>query len=106
MTMYLPNGDIRPTGYEPAEFIEPPTIPIPFEEAPSQPDDQLEVLEVLVEENASIAGDVLQVGVNLWAVHGFIPVDGDVLMGEFDSYDEAMRTLGQLPQRTRRRDDV
>jgi hypothetical protein len=27
MTMYLPNSDIRPTGYEPAEFIEPPTIP-------------------------------------------------------------------------------
>ena len=26
MTMYLPNTDIRPTGYEPAEFIEPPTI--------------------------------------------------------------------------------
>jgi hypothetical protein len=25
MTMYLSNADVRPTGYEPAEFIEPPT---------------------------------------------------------------------------------
>jgi hypothetical protein len=27
MTMYLSNRDVRPTGYEPAEFIEPPTVP-------------------------------------------------------------------------------
>jgi hypothetical protein len=26
MTMYLPNTDIRPTGCEAAEFIEPPTV--------------------------------------------------------------------------------
>jgi hypothetical protein len=26
MTMYLSNADVRPTGYEPAEFIEPPTL--------------------------------------------------------------------------------
>jgi hypothetical protein len=27
MTMYLPNGDVRPTGYEAGEFLEPPTAP-------------------------------------------------------------------------------
>ena len=27
MTMYLPNGDVRPTGYEAGEFIEPPPVP-------------------------------------------------------------------------------
>jgi hypothetical protein len=26
MTMYLPNGDIRPTGYEAGEFLEAPTV--------------------------------------------------------------------------------
>jgi hypothetical protein len=26
MTMYLPNPDVRPTGYEPAEFIEAPAM--------------------------------------------------------------------------------
>ena len=105
MTMYLPNDDIRPTGLEPAEFIEPPEIP-PAQPRRSEPDNRLEVLEELVEENASVAGDVIQVRADLWAVHGFVPVDGDVLMGEFASYDEATRILGELPERTRRRDDV
>ena len=67
--------------------------------------DQLRFLQDLIEENASIAGDVVQLGDNLWAIHGFIPVDCEVLMAEFDSYDAAMITLAQLPQRTMRRDE-
>ena len=43
---------------------------------------------------------MVQVGTNLWAIHGFIPVDGDVLMAEFDSYDQATNTLELLPERT------
>jgi hypothetical protein len=62
-------------------------------------------LRDLIEENASIAGDVVQLADNLWAIHGFIPVDCEVLMAEFDSYDAAMITLAQLPQRTMRRDE-
>jgi hypothetical protein len=27
MTMYLPNEDVRPTGYEAGEFLESPTLP-------------------------------------------------------------------------------
>jgi hypothetical protein len=35
MTMYLSNRDIRPTGYEPAEFIEPPVFaPPPAQQDP------------------------------------------------------------------------
>lgn len=66
---------------------------------------QLQFLRDLVEENASIAGDVVQLGDNLWAIHGFIPVDCDVLMAAFDSYDQATNTLAQLSPRSRRRDD-
>jgi hypothetical protein len=69
-------------------------------------DTALEFLQVLVEENASIASDVVQVADNLWAVHGFIAVDGDVLMAEFESYELAAYTLDLLPQRTQRRDDI
>jgi hypothetical protein len=68
-------------------------------------DGQLQFLQVLVEENASIAGDVVQVADRLWAIHGYIPVDGDVLMAEFDNYDQATNVLDQLPRRTRRRDE-
>jgi hypothetical protein len=71
-------------------------------------DDRLQFLRGLMEENASIAGDVVQVGVNLWAIHGSIPVDGDVLMAEFDSYDQATSVfdeLPRLPRLTRPRDE-
>ena len=70
------------------------------------PEDQLHFLEDLVEENASIAGDVVQVGEHLWAIHGFIAVDGDVLMAEFDTYEEATTVLGELPARSLRSDDA
>jgi hypothetical protein len=69
---------------------------------PTQSDNQLRFLRDLEQESASIAGDVFLVGDHQWAIHGFIPVDGDVLMAEFDSYDEATNILHQLPGRARR----
>ena len=71
----------------------------------NQADEQLQFLRVLVEEYASIAGHVVQVSDKLWAIHGFIPVDGDVLMAEFDSYDQATNVLQQISPRTLRRDE-
>jgi hypothetical protein len=71
----------------------------------NRPNDKLQLLRDLVEEYASIAGDVLQIGDNLWAIHGYIPVDCDVLMAEFDSYDQAANTLAELSPRSLRRDD-
>jgi hypothetical protein len=68
-------------------------------------DHQLQFLRDLVEENASIAGDVLQIGEHLWAIHGFIPVDCDVLMAAFDNYDTAAITLEKVSPRSLRRDD-
>ena len=38
MTMYLPNGDIRPTGYEAGEFLEPPTLAPSAEPKLNEPD--------------------------------------------------------------------
>jgi hypothetical protein len=103
MTMYLPNPDVRPTGYEAGEFIEPPvSAPQPHANAA---DEQLQFLHDLVEENASISGDVLLVGDNLWAIHGYIPVDGEVLMAEFESYEQAANTLDQIWPRSQRRDE-
>jgi hypothetical protein len=32
MTMYLPNRDVRPTGYEAGEFIEPPIVESPADD--------------------------------------------------------------------------
>ena len=71
----------------------------------NDPNVELQFLRDLIEENAAIAGDVLQIRGNLWAIHGYIPVDCDVLMAEFDSYDQAANTLEKLSPRSRRRDD-
>jgi hypothetical protein len=38
MTMYLPNGDVLPTGYEPAEFIESPTFAPAADPSPATPE--------------------------------------------------------------------
>ena len=38
MTMYLSNRDVRPTGYEPGEFIEPSTFAPTEEPSPEAPE--------------------------------------------------------------------
>lgn len=43
MTMYLPNDDVRPTGNEPAEFIEPEIVTPTGDERPEPHPDPTEV---------------------------------------------------------------
>jgi glycogen debranching enzyme len=64
-------------------------------------DRQLLFLRELEEENARISGHPLPIGYGLWGIHGLIAVDGDVLMAEFDSYDEARRVLDALSRERR-----
>jgi hypothetical protein len=60
------------------------------------PERHLEFLRELLVENAVIDGDVFEVGQDAWAIHGVIPVDGEVLLAGFDSCGEANRVLDQL----------
>jgi hypothetical protein len=60
------------------------------------PDPRLHVLEQLVDERVRIAGDVLEVRVGVWVIHGSIPVDGEVILAEFSVLDEARSMLDQL----------
>ena len=57
---------------------------------------QLVFLEELVEEHATIAGDVVEIDTHTWAIHGSIAVDGDVIMAEFDTEEHARTVLGEL----------
>jgi hypothetical protein len=59
-------------------------------------DRQLLFLQELVEEHAAVAADIAAIGAHTWAIHGVIPVDGDVIMAEFDSYAEARVALDRL----------
>jgi hypothetical protein len=69
------------------------------------PERQLEFLRELVQDNASIGGGVLEIAKNTWAIHGVIPVDGEVLMAEFETYDEAILVLDQLRSAAGRRSE-
>ena len=99
MTMYLPNRDVRPTGYEAGEFIEPSIEPLP---APSNAthetdaDERIAFLRTLMQEDASVDLDILKYGNDAWAIHGVFPYDGEVPMAVFDSYDEAKRALDEV----------
>jgi hypothetical protein len=59
-------------------------------------DRQLTFLEELVGEHATVAGDVIEIGAHTWAVHGFIAVDGDVIMAEYDTEEHARIALDEL----------
>jgi hypothetical protein len=53
-------------------------------------------LEDLIEQHALVAGDVICIDAQTWAIHGTIPVDGDVLMAEYHHADDAMHELERL----------
>ena len=59
-------------------------------------DPQLVFLEELVDEHASIAGDVIEIDAHTWAIHGSIAGDGDVIMAEYDTEEHARIVLHKL----------
>jgi hypothetical protein len=67
-------------------------------DAPDEDSDgRLQFLNELIRANPPIAGGVAQVGDETWVIHASIPVDGDVILAEFDSYGEARTVLEELP---------
>jgi predicted acyltransferase (DUF342 family) len=59
------------------------------------------VLDEVRAENALVAGDVIEVDRHTWAVHGVIPVDGDVILAEFEAREQALDLLEQLAEAER-----
>jgi hypothetical protein len=59
-------------------------------------EEQVEFLRAVLEEHTSIDGDVLEVGVETWAIHGVVPYDGESPLAVFDSYDEAKAVLDEV----------
>lgn len=54
------------------------------------------VLDALLNQPARVAGDIIELEAHTWAIHAVIPVDGDVIIGEFGSPEEAHAVLEQL----------
>ena len=61
-----------------------------------QDDDKILFLQQLIEDRATLAADIVQVDPHTWAIHGVIPVGGDVIMAEFETQDQAKTALGKL----------
>ena len=40
--------------------------------------------------------DLFQMDAQMWAIHGYIPVDGEVILAEFDHRETARAVLAQL----------
>ncbi|HSS10862.1 MAG TPA: hypothetical protein VLL25_13315 [Acidimicrobiales bacterium] len=54
------------------------------------------VNDALLHQHARLAGDLFQIDTQTWAIHGFIPVDGEVILAEFDHPEAARTFLDQL----------
>ena len=57
---------------------------------------QIQLISNLIDARITLAGYVVQIGPQSWAIPGTIPVDGNVLVAEFAS-------SGKTPQRDPRR---
>ena len=49
-------------------------------------------------QQAEIDGDVIAVDEHTWAIHGVIPVDGEVLLAEFSTAEEARAALARVTE--------
>ena len=67
-------------------------------------DPELVFLEELLEEHATIAGDIIEIDSHTWAIHGYIAVDGEVIMAEYDTEEHARIVLDELTAEKREGD--
>lgn len=65
---------------------------------------EVRFLDELIDEHAAVAGDILEINPQTWAIHGTIGVDGDVIMAEFDSLAQARAVLDHLEPNDSRSD--
>jgi hypothetical protein len=62
-------------------------------------DRQLRFVEHLLEQNIHIAGEAVEVCASTWVIHGVIPIDGSVIVAEFDTYRDARVLLDHIADR-------
>ena len=59
-------------------------------------DDQGVLVAALVADT-EVAGDIAEIVAGRWAIHGHIPVDGEVILAEFGSFEQARAAIDRLP---------
>jgi mobilization protein NikA len=54
------------------------------------------LIESILHQRPRLDQDLFEVDARMWAIHGYIPVDGEVLLAEFDHPETARAVLSQL----------
>jgi hypothetical protein len=52
-------------------------------------------IDALLHEHARLARDLFQIDTQTWATHGYTPLDGEVILAEFDHPETAKTVLDQ-----------
>jgi hypothetical protein len=63
----------------------------------SSPADPEGVIDALLLQQTRLAGDIVEVDHDTWAIHGSIPVDGEVIVAEFRREADARAALDHIP---------
>lgn len=53
-------------------------------------------VDALLAHHSNVAGDIIEITEHAWAIHGAIAVDGDVILAEFTTAEEARAVLARL----------
>jgi hypothetical protein len=64
---------------------------------PNQGGDRPEMLiDSILPLHPRLGQDLFQMDAQMWAIHGYIPVDGEVILAEFDHRETARDVLAKL----------
>jgi hypothetical protein len=55
------------------------------------------VIDALLHQQARLAGDIVQIDEETWALHATIPLEGEVIVAELHGADEARSLLARWP---------
>jgi hypothetical protein len=70
--------------------------PVEPSDATASGDGAAEFLDDLIEEGADINGQPTAIAPDLWALHGHIAYEGETVLAEFDSLEEARSMLERV----------
>jgi hypothetical protein len=54
------------------------------------------LIDSILHQHPRFDQDLFQMDAQMWAIHGYIPVDGEVILAEFDDREMARAVLAQL----------
>ncbi len=58
--------------------------------------DDLRTIEALIDEHVLVDCYLFPIDTETWAIHGFIAVDGNVIVAEFDDRQEAEAAIARI----------